>query len=133
MLLFHFLSKVTSTHCLYFTSSGKGSKTCSGVFSFWCVHNSPHLQGPVMPHQMLNVVIEVFEPFPYPLPAYPTYPFVCPRCMVNEKIGSLHDICIIEYEIYIQLVERTSLHDKSADISKHAGSVETICIPLVPR
>ena len=86
-----------------------------------------------MPHQMLNVVIEVFEPFPYPLPAYPTYPFVCPRCMVNEKIGSLHEICIIEYEIYIQLVERTSLHDKSDDISKHAGSVETICIPLVPR
>ena len=41
--------------------------------------------------------------------------------MVKEKIGSLHEICIIEYEIYIQLGERTSLHDKSADISKHAG------------
>ena len=81
-----------------------------------------------MPHQMLNVVIEVFEPFPYPLPAYPTFghPFMSPRCMVNEKVGSLHGICIIEYNIYIQLVKRTSLHDKSADIFKHAGSVETI-------
>ena len=64
-----------------------------------------------MPHQMLNVVIEVFEPFPYPLPAYPTFghPFMSPRCMVNEKVGSLHGIFIIEYNAILMEMSGTWL------------------------